>query len=465
MKKTNNVNIMAFFNILAPVILNGINFFTIPIFTRILGTDNYGLYTIYITWVNVITILISLQVQGTLGVANVRMSEEDKPKYVSSILIIIWTSFFVLFAIVCIFLKPFAELFGLPKELVILLMLHALGMAFINFASNKFTYDKQAQSNFVISVGVAIIGIGLSLLFFQIIKNEKHLYIGRALGSAIPYIIIGLGLSFYFLWKGKTGFSKQYWKFCLPLCIPLVFHGLSQNILSQADKVMLQKMTNDNIVGIFGFTVSFAQIMSIIYNAFNTTWVPFYYDDMKNRNYTAIEKRTRNYIIVFTGLALGFILLAPEVIKIFAEKEFWPGISLIPVLVLGYYMMFLYSFPVNFEFYHKKTLHIAIGTASAAIINCFLNYFMIKARGMRGAAEATFLSYLLLWIFHHLVAKYIIKGDYHYKIKTFLPAIIVMLVGCVTVNYTLDMIIFRWALAFAIGLGLLYHLYKVRTIF
>lgn len=465
MKRTNNVNIMAFFNILAPVILNGINFFTIPIFTRILGTDNYGLYTIYITWVNVFTILISLQVQGTLGVANVRMKEEDKPKYVSSILTIIWLSFFVLFAVVCIFLKPFSDLFSLTEEIVILMMLHALGMAFINFASNKFTYDKKAQNNFLISVGVAVIGIALSLGFLQIIKNEDQLYIGRALGAAIPYIVIGLGLSFYFLWRGKTGFSRQYWKFCLPLCIPLVFHGLSQNILSQADKVMLQKMTNDSIVGIFGFTVSFAQIMNIIYNAFNTTWVPFYYDDMKNKDYAAIEKRTRNYIIVFTGLSLGFILLAPEVIKLFAEEEFWSGIPLIPVLVLGYYMMFLYSFPVNFEFYHKKTIHIAVGTASAAIVNCILNYFMIKARGMQGAAEATFLSYLLLWIFHHLVAKYIIKGDYHYKIKTFIPAIAVMLVGCIIVNFTLDLIILRWGIAVVIGLGMLYHLYKVKTIF
>ena len=128
-------------------------------------------------------------------------------------------------------------------------------------------------------------------------------------------------------------------------------------------------------------------------------------------------------------------------------------------------MMFLYSFPVNFEFYHKKTIHIAVGTASAAIINCILNYFMIKARGMQGAAEATFLSYLLLWIFHHLVAKYIIKGDYHYKIKTFIPAIAVMLIGCIIVNFTLDLIILRWGIAVVIGLGMLYHLYKVKTIF
>ena len=35
-----SANQLAFFNILGPLILNGVNFFTVPIFTRLLGTEN-----------------------------------------------------------------------------------------------------------------------------------------------------------------------------------------------------------------------------------------------------------------------------------------------------------------------------------------------------------------------------------------------------------------------------------------
>ena len=77
-EKKLNVNTVAIFNILGPIILNGINFFTIPVFTRLLGTENYGLYTIYYTWVNTFTILVSLQASGTIGVANVRMEGKQK---------------------------------------------------------------------------------------------------------------------------------------------------------------------------------------------------------------------------------------------------------------------------------------------------------------------------------------------------------------------------------------------------
>ena len=90
-------------------------------------------------------------------------------------------------------------------------------------------------------------------------------------------------------------------------------------------------------------------------------------------------------------------------------------------------MMFLYSFPVNYEFYHKKSIHIAIGTSVAAVINCILNYILIPKMGMAGAAVATLISYVMLWIFHHLVSKYFIGEHYHYTIKEFLPGLCVMI--------------------------------------
>ena len=51
-------NRSAFYNILGPVILNGINFFTIPIFTRLLGPEQYGVVSVYTTWVGIFSIIL-----------------------------------------------------------------------------------------------------------------------------------------------------------------------------------------------------------------------------------------------------------------------------------------------------------------------------------------------------------------------------------------------------------------------
>lgn len=464
MKQKNNVNAVAFFNILGPVILNGINFFTIPIFTRILGTDNYGLYTIYSTWVNTFSILISLQVMGTVGVANVRISKKEIKSYYSSIITLVWISFTFWLTLALMAMPIFSSVLGISGNMVILMLFHALGMAFVNFATMRYTYEKKSQFTFMISIFVAIAGAILSIVLIHHTLNNE-LYYGRAYGAAIPYIVVGIVLATVYMKQGKVLCSEKYWKFCLPICLPVVFHALSQVVLAQADKVMLQNMMNDSIVGIYSFTYTFAHVMNIIYNSFNNTWVPFYYDDIKEKRMDSIYRRTKNYITVFTLLSMGFMLLAPDVIKLFAGEDYWLGISLIPIFVVANYMMFLYSFPVNYEFYHKKTIHIASGTSGAAVINCVLNYLLIPVMGMAGAAYATLIAYALLWIFHHMISKYVIKENYHYRIRQFIPGLIAVLMVAIMVMFIEKYVMIRWGMAMIVGIVLLRHFVKTKAIF
>ena len=38
----------------------GISFITVPIFTRLMSTEEYGTYTVYLSWLQILTILTSL---------------------------------------------------------------------------------------------------------------------------------------------------------------------------------------------------------------------------------------------------------------------------------------------------------------------------------------------------------------------------------------------------------------------
>ena len=139
--------------------------------------------------------------------------------------------------------------------------------------------------------------------------------------------------------------AKVLWKFCLPLCLPLIFHHLSQIILAQCDRIMLQQLLNDNgTVGIYSFIFTFVHILNIIWSALNNTWVPFYYDYVKQNNTEVIERKSKNYMFLYTALCIGFVLLSPEVVKLFSSEDFWSGMELIPIIAFSCYMVFLYSF-------------------------------------------------------------------------------------------------------------------------
>lgn len=459
-----NPNTLAFFNILGPIVLNGVNFFTIPIFTRMLGPANFGIVSLYSTWVQFFTVIVGLQTSGTISSSMVYYDEEEQKKYRASVLTLSLTSFLVVSAVVALFAGPIGAFTGLSSTLV-LILLQSFGAFCINFATICYTYEKQAFRNFAISVLTTIATIALSLFLIFFVFPPETNYYGRIIGMAVPNILVGFLLFAYFWSKGRTGYNRGYWKFALPLAIPLVFHGLSQIVLSQTSKVMLQQYLDETAVGIYALIFTVTNILSVLYNALNNTWVPFFFDHMKAKEYDKIHKRTANYIFLFMILIMGFILVSPEVVKIFANEEFWGGIPLLPLLAFSVFMTFLYSFPVNFQFFHRRTVNIATGTVMAAIVNIVLNLWLIPAYGILGAGIATAIAYTALFAFHEFIAKRIIREDYPYGPSTYWWSIAGVLVACVLFYLLIDFWIVRWILGTLLGATLVVRTVRNRSIF
>lgn len=463
--KSKNENSLAIFNLLGPIFLNGINFFTIPLFTRLLGAENFGIVSVYTAWVQIITVIIGLQTMGTISIAKVHLPEDEQRQYRSSILSLSFCSMIVLSLIFLVFAGPVSAFFDLKNTIILIMVLQSFGTYIIMFASAGFTYDKEAYKTFLLSVTAALTTIALSLVLMLGGGSFADRAEARIWGMAVPNIVIGFIMFAVIMMRGKKTFSKKYWRFCLPLSMPLIFHGLSQIILSQADKIMLQKFTTGEVVGIYSFVVTFTHLINVIWLALNNTWVPFYFDDMKKGNVENIQKKTKNYVFLFSIVVCGFMLVSPEVAKLFVSSEFWGGIKLIPIFSVCMYMVFLYSFPVNFQFFYNRSLNIAIGTCLSAVLNIVLNVIFIPRFGMYGAAIATLIAYISLFAFHQFIARYIVGRNYHFSYKDYWVSML-FVAGNVALSYLLaDYWPARWAIAAGIGLVLVVRIVKNKKIF
>jgi len=341
---------------------------------------------------------------------------------------------------------------------------HAWGMYCVNAMNAKFTYEFKADRNFILSVVTATLTIVASLILIHTMPAETN-YWGRIVGQASIYTIIGIVLFIYMLRAGRTTYNKEYWKFTLPLAIPTIFHLLANIVLNQSDKVMLQGMVSNSVAGIYALACTFGAVLQTVWNALNNSWVPFYYEYTRKDQIDTMKKHARNYTELFTIIAMGFILLAREVFHIYAEESFWDGTDLIPIFTIGYYFIFLYSFPVNYEFYNKKTKKIAIGTSGAAVCNIILNYFFIKLWGIQGAVIATAVAHGLQFGFHYISAKRINPGEFPFKLSDFMPGLIAVCGTCAIYWFTRDLWLIRWGLGVVLGAYLLIKIIKRREIF
>lgn len=464
MSKLKNVNSQAMFNILSTTILSGINFLTIPIFTRLLGPTDYGLYSLYNTWVLILTCIMGMETQS--GGATARyVFKDDYDGYISSTLFLGTISSAVFIVIGVVFRNFLAGILGFSPLIVVLLFLCAFGHYVVNFSKSIYIYKKRAEINFAVSVTVAIATVVLSFLFIKSYKGEE-VYTARAFGASVPYIIAAVILWFVLFLKKPLFYNKQYWSYCLMLGLPIVFHVLANDLLGQSNKVMLQYLGYaGEYVGIYGFIYVFTNILKIILTALNASWTPFYYDDLNDKAFDKLKKKCNNYIELFTVLACGFILLSREVCFLFADKEYWSGIPLVPLMVIAIYFTFMYQFPVNFEFFLKKTKIVAMGTIGAAVLNIIFNFLLIPPFGMYGAAFATCISFLALFAVHYIIASHIKEMLFHIRLLDFIPGLACVLLAVGLFYLLKDFWYVRWVVGVIVGGFEGYRIVKRKSIF
>ena len=463
--KSKGENSQTFFNFLSTVITSGIVFITMPIFTRLLGADQYGHYAIYHSWLTILICFMGLNINSALGTGFYKY--KDRYYEFKSSLLLEGTAASIGISLLLILLYPIIKpAFGYSLALFAILLTHAFATFITNMASSGWIYEKRAARNMFTSAILLVSTSVLSIVLLVTWNSDKPLFYGRVIGLAVPHIIIAAILWFILFREKPSGFNKEYWLYGLTFGMPMVFHTLSHQVLGQSDRLMMKWFAvAGSEIGIYSFFYSYVAILSTILNALNTSWVPFLYDDLAKENYDVLNRKVKNYVQIFTTMCLGFLLLSREVMKFFANSEYWTGAPIVPILVLVVYCTFFYQFAVNYEFFNEKPKYVAIGTAGAAICNIALNAIMIPKWGMYGAAIATLISYALLAVLHITIVKMWKLKKYPLSYKPILIGLILVIIGCVAYVFMAEMILIRWVMAILLGIYLVMDVYKRKTIF
>ena len=99
-----------------------LSFLTMPLFTRLMTTAQYGQYMVYTSWSSILTIFITLYLAfGCFNTAMVRF-EEDRDRYIAAIQGLCTVLAGIFLAIYLPFRTHWNRLFELPTGLVLLMV-------------------------------------------------------------------------------------------------------------------------------------------------------------------------------------------------------------------------------------------------------------------------------------------------------------------------------------------------------
>lgn len=378
----------------------GLHIITTPIFTRILSTSDYGIVSIYNSWLSMISVVATLSLSA--GVFNIGMLEykHDRLGFASSMLILsnVATVFTAIFFI--IFKDKFVCVFELPSSLILLLFLTLMLSPAMNFWIARQRYEYKYKITVFVTVILAVLSTVFSVI--AVLNASSNFAEVRLWSSGV--VALSFSLFFYIstLVKGKRAIVFDYWKFAISFNLPLLLHYLAFNVLSGSDRVMIANLVSTGAAGIYGLVYTASTVGNIVWNSINGSLIPFMHERMRSRKYEDINKTAKSSLIIYAAFCLIIALFAPEIIKILAPREYYDGIFVFPPVMAGIFFIALYNVFANIEFYYKKTVSIMVASVVAASINVVLNYLFIPEYGYIAAAYTTLFSYILLALMHYL---------------------------------------------------------------
>lgn len=388
----------------------GISTITTPIFTRLLTTDQYGYYSVFNSWLDIVSVFTTLKLAGGVFTQALVKFEDRRDSFTASTAGLGTTLTLVLYALYFPFRSYINEWMGMNS--LIMTCTFAASWATLMFelwaAQQRVEYKYKALVALTLFTSLAkpLAGIAAILLVPFELKAQARI-VSLVAVEIFSYVWIFI----IFLRKGKTCYNRDNWKYSLSLNIPLIPHYLTRTILNQCDRLMIRSMVSYSSAGIYSLAYNLAWMLSLFTNAILQTFNPWIYQRIKSKEYNRIGKTSYAILGIVAVFGLGLISFAPELVRIFAPVEYYEAIWVIPPVTASVYFLFMYSLFADFEFYFEKTKFMAFVSTLGGLLNIVLNYFCIKAFGYVAAGYTTLACYMFFAVAHYFAMKMIINKN------------------------------------------------------
>lgn len=394
---------------LCNIIQKGIAFLVVPIYTRLLTTVEYGSYSTFQSWKDIIIIFATLNLYcGVFTKAMVDLCPEERNKYTSSmqgLTIVVCSIFFVLYLSFFNYVNPFLNMDFLTVFFMFLYFAFSPSISFWSVRQRvEYKYIKMVIVTILIALLVPM--ISLILLHYSGLRERSVIW-----GYLFVNIAIGIVFFIFNFIKGKVFFDKVYWINALKFNVPLIPHYLSLIILGQSDRIMIQKMVGEEAVAFYSLAHQIAMLMTIVISGIDGALVPWEYENFKNKNYKKVSNICLKIAVAIGVMIVAAALVSPEITWILGGDAYYEAIWVIPSISLSVFFTYIYGLFSTIEFYYGNTKFVMIASTLSALLNVVLNYIFIGVYGYIAAAYTTLLCYIFLASVHFLFSRIVEKRN------------------------------------------------------
>lgn len=402
------------------ILTRSIGFVLLPIHTNYLTTADYGIVGLLFASLAVLNIIYRYGIDvAFLRFFILEKETVAKKKVFSTAFITIFLSGIFLSILINIFPQFLSQTIFQDKNYVLLIRLASgilIADALAEIPFRILRAEEKPLSFCLLKFLNVVVNFGLNILFIvHLKKGIEGVFLANLIASIFTLLTVFPIVLKWIRWSIIPTMLKDLLAFGIPY-IPSL---LSVIIMGQIGRFFLDRMVSAEATGIFNAGYKLGMFMSLVVTAFRFAWHPFFLSVSQEKNAKEIYAKVLTYFIIIIGLIfllISFFLKEIVNIQIFGVtlfgKKFFPGLSIVPIVMLAY---ITYGVYINFIvgiYMKKKTLYLPFITGSGAIVAIISNFIFVPLWGIFGAAFATFLAYLCMAVILYVINQKLYKINY-----------------------------------------------------
>ena len=437
----------------------GISFITVPIFTRLMTAEQYGTYSLFLSWDSVIIVFATLNLSYQVFNNGLVKYEDDRDGYTTSMLGLSNACTTVLLVPYLLAHDWINAATGLTTPLFLLMFAQyyfnqALALWTVK---ERFFYRYRALTAITLLSAVASSAIGVAAVVFA---DDKVL--ARVASVAIVSIIAGAGVYVHLLRRSRRLVKLEYWRYVLKLNLPLIPHYLSMTALSSSDRILISRICGASYTAFYSISYNVAAVLSLLTSSINSSYIPWFYQKMAKKDYGAISQVSTVLLVSVGVCSLIPALFGPEIILFLGSGAYMEGVWVMPAVSAGVYFTFLYSLFSNYELYYEESRLIMVASLSAAVLNIALNILLLPVFGFVVAGYTTLACYIALSIFHYLGARSISRAEGDGTLPFNMRAIVAVSLALLALSFGVSFTYYCTAVRYALLVCLLMVMFAKR---
>lgn len=383
-----------------------ITFFMLPLYTRWLGPEEFGLAELVNTYSNIILSVATCCMADAIFIFPKTSDEVGKKKYFTSGLVVACLGIILAFLLSLILKSSiFSEIgtFHTNSSQIILL---SSCLFFQNYTQqftrciNKMTI--YSASGVILSFAIAI----YALLLIPIHGVDGYIYsLELANITAAVFSFIASGLYKYF---NLDCFEKDFSFRLLKYGVPLIPNSIMWWLVDGINRPIMEAKMGLTAIGIYAVASKFPSILNVISGAFSNAWgisvSEEYGKEDFNQYFNKIFKLVF-FVLMFFSILIS--ILSKPIIIFFTTAEYIEAYKLLPILLLSVIFSNASGLVGGIFMVKKQSKYFFYSSTFGAIVSVVSTLFLVDLYGVYGVAWSAVVSFLVM----SLVRIYYIWND------------------------------------------------------